>query len=336
MDLLRPARTSPGHRYRRRRAQAVPVSPALARASRPPKFEQDGRVRRSRCRSCAGASWPSSRVDEPTRRARARLRRAAARRWSVPDRQRGVRRRRGRHWAGDGPQGPRDASSTTRSCSTIWRRAGPIASRRFVDPARPEAAERAEAPTRRGRELLAYREGRRWHDVRSEDINEYLKEQLGEDFSAKDFRTWNASVLAAVSLADRRARRRTKTGRKRASTGRSRRVAQLFGNTPAVARRAYIDPRVFDRYLSGWTIGPCSTRSARLENPTTGVRARIERAVVDLLDRQPRLAGARRTMWAYRLVCAIRQASRLRDIRKRERLGEDGPCTGRKCRLSPA
>ena len=50
-------------------------------------------------------------------------------------------------------------------------------------------------------ELLAYRDGRRWHDVRSDDINDYLKEHLGEEFSAKDFRTWNATVMAAVTLA---------------------------------------------------------------------------------------------------------------------------------------
>ena len=51
-----------------------------------------------------------------------------------------------------------------------------------------------------GDELLAYKEGRRWLDVRSEDINAYIKDATGDDFSAKDFRTWNATVLAAVAL----------------------------------------------------------------------------------------------------------------------------------------
>ena len=51
-----------------------------------------------------------------------------------------------------------------------------------------------------GEELLAYKEGRRWVDVKSADINEYVKEAARGDFSAKDFRTWNATVLAAVAL----------------------------------------------------------------------------------------------------------------------------------------
>ena len=52
-----------------------------------------------------------------------------------------------------------------------------------------------------GEELLAYKAGGRWVDVRSADINAYVKEAAGGDFSAKDFRTWNATVLAAVALA---------------------------------------------------------------------------------------------------------------------------------------
>jgi DNA topoisomerase-1 len=132
-------------------------------------------------------------------------------------------------------------------------------------------------------ELLAYREGRRWHDVRSDDINEYLKEQLGEDFSAKDFRTWNATVMAAVTLATDGRDVTTKTARKRAINGAVRAVAELLGNTPAVARRSYIDPRVFDRYLSGWTIAGALERIPELDVADDRVRTRIERAVVDLL-----------------------------------------------------
>ena len=68
---------------------------------------------------------------------------------------------------------------------------------------------------RGGPELLAYREGRRWRDVRSDDLNDYLKEQLGDEFSAKDFRTWNATVMAAVTLAANGREITTETGRKR-------------------------------------------------------------------------------------------------------------------------
>ncbi len=133
-------------------------------------------------------------------------------------------------------------------------------------------------------ELLAYREGRRWHDVRSDQVNEYLKEQLrDEDFSAKDFRTWNATVMAAVSLAVDGREAATKSARKRAINRSVRAVSELLGNTPAVARRSYIDPRVFDRYLSGWTIAAALDQIGELDVADDRVRTRIEHAVVDLL-----------------------------------------------------
>ena len=106
-----------------------------------------------------------------------------------------------------------------------------------------------------GDELLAYKRGRRWVDLRSADINAWLKEATGEDVSAKDFRTWGATVLAAVALAVVRARRpRPRPARKRAITRAVKEVAHYLGNTPAVARASYIDPRVFDRYRDGETI----------------------------------------------------------------------------------
>jgi DNA topoisomerase-1 len=134
-----------------------------------------------------------------------------------------------------------------------------------------------------GDQLLAYRQRGRWHDVRSEQINDYLKEQIGEEYSAKDFRTWNATVMAAVSLAADGRDATSKRARKRAIDGAVKGVADLLGNTPAVARRAYIDPRVFDRYLSGWTIGGALDRIGSLDGPDDRRRARLERAVLDLL-----------------------------------------------------
>jgi DNA topoisomerase I len=123
--------------------------------------------------------------------------------------------------------------------------------------------------------LLAYRAGRRWVDVRSDDINEYLKAAARLDtVSAKDFRTWNGTLLAAVALARREGRVSSKTARKRAITAAVREVAVFLGNTPAVARSSYIDPRVFDRFLSGWTIAPAQERG----------RTAIEKAVLDLIS----------------------------------------------------
>jgi DNA topoisomerase IB len=150
----------------------------------------------------------------------------------------------------------------------------------------PVVAEVVRALKRRrggGEELLAYREGRRWQSVRSDEINDYLKRHLGEDFSAKDFRTWNATVMAAVSLALDGQDADSKAARKRVIRSAVRGVAELLGNTAAVARRAYIDPRVFDRFLSGWTIAGALTEAADLERVDDRARARIEAAVLDLL-----------------------------------------------------
>jgi DNA topoisomerase IB len=61
-------------------------------------------------------------------------------------------------------------------------------------------------------------------------------------------------------------------------------VSEVLGNTPAVARRSYIDPRVFDRYLSGWTIGGEVDRMGELDGPDDRRRLRLEKAVLDLLD----------------------------------------------------
>jgi DNA topoisomerase-1 len=133
-------------------------------------------------------------------------------------------------------------------------------------------------------DLLAYRSNGNWKDVRSEEINDYIKELSGDGFSAKDFRTWHATVLAAVVLAMNGEPPKTKTGRKQAITAAVGEVAALLGNTPAVCRRSYIDPRVFDRYRNGQTIADALT-SATAPEEVFGSRAqaRIERAVLGLI-----------------------------------------------------
>ena len=135
-----------------------------------------------------------------------------------------------------------------------------------------------------GPELLAYRRGRRWLDIRSEDINAYIKDITGGDFSAKDFRTWNATVLAAVALAVSGAAVGSRTARKRAVNRAVKEVAHYLGNTPAVARASYIDPRVFDRFDAGLTIG--GALAALVEDDDIGepsVQSSIEDAVLDLI-----------------------------------------------------
>jgi DNA topoisomerase I len=97
-------------------------------------------------------------------------------------------------------------------------------------------------------ELFAYRdEAGAWVDVRSEDINEYLQASLGDEFSAKDFRTWVGTVLAAVGFSDE-GRPDGEDHERRTIARVTAEVAEHLGNTPAVARSAYIDPRVVERF----------------------------------------------------------------------------------------
>jgi DNA topoisomerase I len=129
-------------------------------------------------------------------------------------------------------------------------------------------------------ELLAYKDGRRWVDVRSPDINAYLKDRTGLDVSAKDFRTWNATVLAARALSVSGLRQGTQAGRRRAIVRAVKEVAYYLGNTPAVARASYIDPRVFDRFNDGYVIDPDAGSQAADEPAIQGA---VEEAVLRLI-----------------------------------------------------
>jgi len=117
--------------------------------------------------------------------------------------------------------------------------------------------------------------------VRSPDINAWLKAATGADVSAKDFRTWGATVLAAVGLAVSQVPD-SKTARQRAMTRVVKEVAHYLGNTPAVARASYIDPRTFDRYRDGITIAGTLPRLAQ-EGDGTAIQGEVEAAVLGLL-----------------------------------------------------
>jgi DNA topoisomerase I len=132
-----------------------------------------------------------------------------------------------------------------------------------------------------GDELLAYRRGGRWCDVRSPDVNAYLKAATGRDISAKDFRTWGATVLAAVGLAVTQPRQLSASGRKRAIVRAIKEVAFYLGNTPTVARTSYIDPRVLDRYRDGQTI---ELELVGADAGQTAIQGPVEQAVLDLLE----------------------------------------------------
>jgi DNA topoisomerase-1 len=147
----------------------------------------------------------------------------------------------------------------------------------------PEVAELVEHLRRRrggGDELLAYKAGRRWADVKSADINEYVKEATGLDASAKDFRTWGATVLAAVTLAASSPAEMSRTARKRFIAHAITEVAGHLGNTPAVVRSAYIDPRVFDRFRDGTVV---RVEHVGSEEDATAIQGPVEEAVLDLI-----------------------------------------------------
>lgn len=142
-----------------------------------------------------------------------------------------------------------------------------------------------------GQELLAWKNRAGWHDVRSADINEYVRAVTGGDFSAKDFRTWNATVLMAQALAVSGEAPDSPTARRRAVARAVQEVAGYLGNTAAVARRSYVDPRVVDLYQDGVTIDTAVLDST-VAAPGLAIHGPLEQAVLRMLRRPRRTRAA--------------------------------------------
>jgi DNA topoisomerase IB len=142
---------------------------------------------------------------------------------------------------------------------------------------------------RGGDRFLAFHERGAWHDLHGDDLNEALRRLSGTDVTAKDFRTWHATVLAAVAVAVAAdGARATDTARRRQITRAVREVSHYLGNTPAVCRSSYIDPKVFEHFEQGTTIAPVLTRLGEhgdFGRPAT--QGAVEAAVLDLLDGTP-------------------------------------------------
>ncbi len=153
-----------------------------------------------------------------------------------------------------------------------------------VDPTVREIVTSLKRRRSGGGELLACKQGRVWFDVTAAHVNEWIQEQTGGAHSAKSFRTWHATVLAAKALAVSGLVRKSATGVKRAEARAAREVADYLGNTPAVARSSYIDPRVFDRYRSGWTIAVELESVSAAAPGIPAIHAEDEAAVIDLLE----------------------------------------------------
>ncbi|GGZ84235.1 DNA topoisomerase [Streptomyces echinoruber] len=139
---------------------------------------------------------------------------------------------------------------------------------------------------RGGDRLLAFWERGAWHDLHGADLNEALRRLAGTDITAKDFRTWHATVLAAVAVAvTTRDARATPAARRRQISRAVKEVSRYLGNTPAVCRASYIDPRVFELFEQGETIAPVLTRlgeHGHFGRPAT--QGAVEAAVLELLE----------------------------------------------------
>jgi DNA topoisomerase-1 len=128
--------------------------------------------------------------------------------------------------------------------------------------------------------LMAYQDGRSWRSVIPDLVNTYVRATTGLEATAKDFRTWHATVLAAAALAETPEHGDTKASRKRAVSGAMKEVSDFLGNTPTLARSAYVDPRVIEAYDRGLTI----ERTTRRRFDTTDERqAALERATLRLI-----------------------------------------------------
>ena len=135
---------------------------------------------------------------------------------------------------------------------------------------------------RRGEDprLLSYKERRSWRSVLPELVNDYVRAVTGLEASAKDFRPWHATVLAAAALATTTEPGESQASRKRAISSAMKEVSSFLGNTPTLARSSYVDPRVIAAYESGQTIQGVTRR----EYDTPDQRqAALERATLRLL-----------------------------------------------------
>jgi DNA topoisomerase-1 len=138
-------------------------------------------------------------------------------------------------------------------------------------------------------------------DVGSEDVNDYLREITGQEFTAKDFRTWTGTVMAALALAELEPFRSQRQAKKNVVSA-IEQVAERLGNTPAVCRKCYVHPQVIDAYLDGSPI--LIDRSAKRSRGLSSE----ERAVLRFLKRKLKESGARSESLEQTLRRSVKQA----------------------------
>jgi DNA topoisomerase-1 len=114
-----------------------------------------------------------------------------------------------------------------------------------------------------GRRLFRYQNGEERCNLNDRKLNEYIQEHMGDEFTAKDFRTWGGTLTAAILFAER-GLPESETETKRVVAGVMRTVGEKLGNTAAVARSSYVSPAVVDQYLDGRTIDDFRPRHLRI------------------------------------------------------------------------
>jgi DNA topoisomerase-1 len=146
--------------------------------------------------------------------------------------------------------------------------------------------------TRGGRTLFRYRLEGEIYNLTARRLNEYIGEYMGEEFTAKDFRTWGGTLIAAIALAER-GTAESEPEAKRNVAAVMRTVGEQLGNTPAVARSSYVSPAVIDQYLDGRTIDDFRPRPLRVVGARDVGLDLEEQALVSLL-RSWRIRRARK------------------------------------------
>lgn len=153
---------------------------------------------------------------------------------------------------------------------------------RTVDVEDPEVVRAVRALMRRpdrSDRLMVCRTASGWIDVRAADLNARFKELAGDDYTVKDLRTWHGTVLAAAAFADADPAVSRRVA-KRVEAAVVKEVAEELGNTPAVARGSYVDPRVVTGYEQGLTIATAVRRAERARKPD---------AAQEILDKATRM-----------------------------------------------
>jgi DNA topoisomerase IB len=139
---------------------------------------------------------------------------------------------------------------------------------------------------RGGPRVFKYRWEGDLYNLTSKRLNDYVKIYLGEEFSAKDFRTWGGTLLASIYFAEEVEQHgfpESESAKKRSVTAVMRRVAKQLGNTPAVTRSSYVSPAVIEQYLDGRTIDDFRPRHLRVVKARDPALSPEEQAVLSLL-----------------------------------------------------